>query len=244
MTEILIDPKFMLHPEHKSIFRKVISALKKFPEIKEVMLSAFKPTKYKNAVALANISDPGYATLEFNIKKSPSSNTIHHELYHVVQGLLHPKKRGEFTHSEEIEATLLGQARMRPSEVETNHMAYFYDVPKSKLVKYARYAAEEKEQGNKDFIDATFKKIQKDKAKEPERKSWIGSVFVDKPVAEGTKGKSVKSIKKFLKTNIKPSQQLGTPSEMLNPSIGYYGFAMEDMIKTPKWMNTKSKKKK
>lgn len=242
MTKILIDPKFHYHPEYKTIYTKTVDAVKKFPEIKELILSAFHPNK-NDAAAYAGTAGKT-PRIEFNIMKTPSSNIIYHELYHVIQKMKNPRVK-TFNNIEEIEATLLGQARMSPSKVDDNTMPYFKAVPKKKLVTYAKYAAREKAKGNKNYVQATHLKVEADKKKDPNNKEWKMPRYSSKPtkakftVTVGGKkyarGHTPDSVTRFLKKNIKPDQQFGNMLEN-------YAYELDDFVKKPSWVTPKTKK--
>lgn len=243
MTKILIDPNFHLHPEYRKIYAKTTEAIKKFPEIKEIILSAFYPTKTDNAAAGAGVKGKT-PTIWFNIKKVAPNNIIYHELYHLLQKK--PTGAKFFSSTQEIDATLLGHARMCPSKVDDNTMPYFQAVPKKKLVAYARFAAKEKAKGNKNYINDTLAKVLNDKKKDPKNKEWKMPKFSSKPVKarfsvtsgnkKYAKGHSPEDVRNYIKKNIKPDQQFG--DVMKN-----YAYELDDFIKKPEWVRPKQIKK-
>lgn len=240
-TKILIDPKFHYHPEYKMVYAKTVNALKKFPEIKTILLSAFIPKSRDDAVAYAGVAKP-YPRIEFNVRRRPTNNVIYHELYHIIQIQKNPRSMRQFTTAEEIEATLLGQARMSKKEVEDNQMPYFKSVPVEKLVKYARFAAKEKARGNKNYVYATHLKVDADRKKDPKNRGWKSSgVYVAKPVKATfvdvngkryAKGHTPDDVLAFMKRNIKADQQFG--DVLIN-----YAYELNDFIKKPAWVASK-----
>jgi hypothetical protein len=241
MVKILIDPKFHYHPSYKTIYAKVLEASKKFPEVKELIISAFHPKNTSDAAAYAG-SAGKIPKIEFNIKRNPTTNIIYHEFYHLLQKT--PPKGKMFSETQEIDATLLGQARMNKNCPDDNTMPYFKAVPKDKLVAYAKYAAREKAKGNKNYIIDTYLKTEADKKKDPKNKGWTSPSMSSKPVAtkftvnvggkKYAKGHTPNDILKNLKKNIKPEEQR---EDMLN----HYAYEIVDLIKKPAWTKPKTK---
>lgn len=249
-AKIYIDPKFHFHPKYKEIYQKVKKALEDFPELKEVVLSAFYPKKgdaweTHDVMAIAGID----RMLEFNMYRMPSYNTIYHELYHLVQNQRKSTKRksqGTF----ELEATLFGMARLPKSRVETNEMPYLCNVPKSKIIEYGQLAKREKEKGNKNYVKALTDQISIDSAEDEKikgrSKEWerIGRSMPDpKHSVKFTEKRGSKNyaknftyskVNKYLKANIRKSQQ--PADNMFKPKTGGYAYEKDDLIKVPNWM--------
>jgi hypothetical protein len=148
---------------------------------------------------------------------------------------------------------LLGLARLPKNKVETGVMAYIAYVPKSKVIKYAKIARKEKEKGNKNYVEVLNKKIKDDhqkeiKAAKSNEKRWQWHTSEPDPknsavwsVKKGgknfTKGNTPSIVNKYLKANIRKSQQL--TSNLIKPNDGEtYYYEREDLIKVPKWMKS------
>jgi hypothetical protein len=258
-AKIFIDPKFHFHPKHELIYQKIQKALLDFPEISELHLSAFYPTNKLDRNTIAWVQGTNIKVIVFNVHIVPTYNTIYHELYHIVQRE-RPSIKGKTHKIIEAEATLLGTARMPKSKVENNFMCYFNTVPKSKVIKYAQCARNEKEKGNKNYIEDMFLKTKTDKekeikAKKSNAKRWKPIHKKDLPVRakfnvikEGknfTKDNTPSILNKYLKTNIRKSQQLRKDLITTDKNHGMYLYEKADLINIPSWMkSTKASSKK
>ena len=244
MTKIFIDPKFQFHPEYKQIYMKVKEAVKRFPEIKEIGISSFKAKKgseIKEEIAARTLIRVDTPIIYFNVCYSPSSNTIYHELQHIIHGM--EKGKNLKTHKEELEATLMGLGRMPENAVETRAMPYLGNVPKNKIPSYGKFAANEKAKGNKKWFEATIDKMAQDAENEKYKNGWAGKEVKDKIIKSDKQGMSRPELSKFLKTNIKKKEQLDTVKEMIQPKKGNWLYEQKDLIKVPTWMkNSKNKK--
>ena len=256
--KIFIDPKFHFHPKHKEIYTKVKDALKNFPELKEICISAFYPTNKldKGTIATAE-SRSGFNIVTFNVHTMPTNNSIYHELQHFVQyGRKSTKNK---PHSLlEVEATLFGMGRMKSDQVENNFMTYFNTVPKSKVVKYGKMALKEKEKGNKHHVSTVFQQTVKDKEEEikankSNAKRWepihqkdfsVSAKFnVKKGSKNYAKGYTPSIINKDLKTNIRKSQQFRSNLFKSVKGEGGYAYEKDDLMTVPDWMKSTYKPK-
>ena len=260
-AKIYIEPKFHFHPKYKEIYQKVQQALVDFPEVKEVTLSAFYPKSNNKWEAHDVMAIAGFGgTIEFNVKRMPSYNVIYHELFHIVQGKRKstPQKTKK---TFELEATLLGLARLPKSKVETNEMPYFTNVPKSKLVAYAKTAKSEKEKGNSNYMKVLTDKAKSDYAKDKNNKSRVKQwqrvgrsmpdpkhsvKFTEKEDGKNyAKGQTYTEVNNYLKTNIRKSQQ-AIVSKLIKPhdDKNQYAYEKADLITVPDWMKSDKSVKK
>ena len=252
MTKILIDPKFHLHPKHAVVYTKVVNALKRFPDIKQICLSSFYPKKghkYEDPDTTALTSG---MIIQFNVKIVPSYNTIYHELQHIVQEANPAQKKGKTRKQIEEEATIFGNARMLSSQVEDNRLMYVSTVPKSKVVKYARIAAKGLKAGNKNAVKEVKVKIEKDKKiaikKNPSEKGeWTKHQLADKLVKTQwvkvgnkvyAKGHTKQNVENFLKkVPNKPDMDL---IDLPNDKV--WGYDPKYVRNPPKWLSSGSGK--
>jgi hypothetical protein len=266
MVTILIAPVFHFHPYYKEIYHKVQSALVDFPEIKKLYITAFYPKKgseYENSKTAAIASGgPGQDNvLAFNAKVRPTTNTIYHELYHFVQytrksGLTTKKKDLEQI---EIDATLLGTARLSPSKVENNNLAYFGAVPHSKVVKYAQMARNEKQKGNKHYVSKLVAQVDADEAAERATGKWKSARWKPKfskdlpvkakfDVYKGghtyVKGHTPSAVNAKLQANVKKSRQEGLKQFVTGYSGDQFAYDKTDLLKVPDWMKSSKRTKK
>ncbi len=80
MTEIILDKRFDRHPASTEIFLKVKKALREFPEIKKLTLTACK------SVRTGSICRPMQDnTISFNTRFLPTTQTIYHELFKLMR---------------------------------------------------------------------------------------------------------------------------------------------------------------
>lgn len=247
-TLLLIDPKFHFHPRHVEIYKKVEAALKQFPEIKEVQLSAFYPKKNVEYEERTTIAVADRTKISFNMKVFPTYNNIYHELYHILQH--QGKKDRRDQRYIETDATLLGMARMKKSHVENNMMTYFTDVPKSKVLYYAKMAESKKKAGDTNYAAHTYVAAMRDKKadliKDPKNiAKWKPIHKHDLPVnAKFTvvrngknyvKGLTPDIVGRYVNGNIKQDQKLS--SNLIQPKDGTtYAYEKKDLIDPSKWM--------
>jgi hypothetical protein len=78
MTEIKTDKRFYRHPANIEIFLKVKKALRDFPEIKNITLTACKGLTVKSlCIPMRN------NTISFNVRAIPTNQTIYRELHRI-----------------------------------------------------------------------------------------------------------------------------------------------------------------
>jgi hypothetical protein len=243
MTKIFIEPRFHLHPEYKKIYLKMLEAVQRFPEIKELGLSSFedKTAKERKEQVPSRVHiGVELPTIYFNVRYSVTTNTIYHELQHVVHGM--DKNKNLKTDKEEIEATLLGLARMPKNVAESKAMPYLGNVPKDKISLYGKFARFEKARGNRRWLKTTINKMATDAENEKYKGGWKGAEEKDK-ITKHKSENSESKVSKYLQINIKAKEQPKTPKEMFHPkNKGEWLYEKKDLIKVPSWMNKPIKK--
>jgi hypothetical protein len=78
MTEIKTDKRFDMHPASVEIFLKVKKAVRDFPEIKSITLTACKGLTVKSLCRPMQNN-----TISFNIRAIPTNQTIYRELFRI-----------------------------------------------------------------------------------------------------------------------------------------------------------------
>jgi hypothetical protein len=78
MTEIKTDKRFERHPASVEIFLKVKRALRDFPEIKKVTLTACRGLTVKSLCRPMHNN-----TISFNLRTIPTNQTIYRELFRI-----------------------------------------------------------------------------------------------------------------------------------------------------------------
>ncbi|MCK9575970.1 MAG: hypothetical protein M0R51_08500 [Clostridia bacterium] len=78
MTEIKTDKRFERHPASIEIFLKVKRALRDFPEVKKVTLTACRGLTVKSLCRPMQNN-----TISFNVRTIPTNQTIYRELFRI-----------------------------------------------------------------------------------------------------------------------------------------------------------------